>query len=763
MTTRGQDAELAARNDPSPIILSVAFPFATVGPAAVGGAEVVLSQIEAALPARGFRSVVVAREGSQPAGQLYATAVPDREIDDELRAQVEAAHQANLDRALAEHPVSLVHLHGLDFHRYRLPVGMPVVVTLHLPPGWYPETIWESPANYQLLCVSATQRAACPAHARGRVQVIGNGVPLPNRSTMRPEGRYALMLSRICPEKNVHMGLDAARQADLPAVLAGEVFFYAEHRRYFTTQVEPRLSVPGAAHMTRDMKRTVAEARFLGPVTGAPKARLLSRAACLLQPSLAPETSSLVAMEALAAGVPVIAVASGALPEIVEHGRTGLLVPPEGDIVANLAAALRQVPSLDRLHCRQAAEQRFSLGMMLEAYAALYRTMGLPLSAFAPAAGERLPSQAGQKGQLAQSSASGSATPSPAVFSTEELTTTLHSGFYALESLLHAWTEFWEQDPSATPFQHPAWLLPWARQFGPDGTLHTVTVQDRNDQLLGLLPCFAYADPISGVRKLLLLGSGTADYLGGTFHSAAPFLAGLALRAAVSAIENVDQLDFMQLRSDSPLLLAAEGGALSPCERRPGEPCAVLPVAMPLPARVAANIRRYRRRAELHSFLLCRVAATADEAADSFATLVKLHGARWESRGEDGVLGEERVRQHHRESLPALLAAGLLHLFRFQCGEQTLAVLYALGDPPGRRERRLYLYLIGIDVDHADWSPGTLILHAVWEYARREGFTTIDLLRGGETYKKLWGAAPQPTFALHLGAIRSAGHLGATE
>lgn len=355
-------------------MLSVAFPFAVVGPSAVGGAEVVLSQIESALPSLGFRSVVVAREGSAPAGQLYATAAPLGQIDDETRALAEAAHQANIDRALAAHPVSVVHMHGLDFHRFRLPAGTPIVVTLHLPPGWYPERIWDLPSNYHLVCVSETQKASCPAHVRNRIQVIGNGVRLPDPASLRPGGRYALMLSRICPEKNLHTGFDAARLAGLPVLLGGAVFPYRDHQRYFAEEIEGRLTAPAREHDERRPKPApTADARFLGPVAGAAKARLLSRAACLLLPSLAPETSSLVAMEALAAGVPVVAVASGAVPEIVEHGRTGLLVSPRSDTAANLATALRDVRSLDRRLCREVAEVRFPIETMLQRYAALYR------------------------------------------------------------------------------------------------------------------------------------------------------------------------------------------------------------------------------------------------------------------------------------------------------------------------------------------------------------------------------------------------------
>ena len=335
-------------------ILSVAFPFAPVGARAVGGAEQVLTWLEAALSEHGYRSVVVAREGSQAQGDLLATPIHEGAITPELRETVTQAHQRHLDQAFQSQQIDLVHMHGIDFHRYTVPAHIPVLVTLHLPPSWYPESIWNLPRQYTLQCVSHSQRRGCPSGAQPRIVVVENGVPLPARHHEPSSRDYALMLSRICPEKNLHAGLDAARLASVPVLLAGETFPYEEHLRYFDREIVPRLG-PGA--------------RLLGPVGGAHKQSLLAGARCVLLPTLAPETSSLTAMEALAAGTPVIAFPSGATPEIVEDGRTGFLVQS----VEEMAQAIRHADRIDRENCRAAAAMRFPVRRMVAQYIRLYQ------------------------------------------------------------------------------------------------------------------------------------------------------------------------------------------------------------------------------------------------------------------------------------------------------------------------------------------------------------------------------------------------------
>jgi glycosyltransferase involved in cell wall biosynthesis len=200
--------------------------------------------------------------------------------------------------------------------------------------------------------VSTRQRGNCPPCAN-LLEEIENGVAPELFSSCHARRNFAITMGRICPEKGFHHALDAAKRAKTSLLLAGEVFRYEAHENYFKCEIAPRL----------DGSR-----RFIGPVDFRRKRRLLSSARCLLAPSLVPETSSLVAMESLACGTPVIAFRSGALADIVEDGKTGFLVSDESE----MADAILAAPSLDSDVCRQAARERFSHARMIQKYFAVY-------------------------------------------------------------------------------------------------------------------------------------------------------------------------------------------------------------------------------------------------------------------------------------------------------------------------------------------------------------------------------------------------------
>ncbi|MCR0983332.1 glycosyltransferase [Roseomonas populi] len=339
-------------------ILSVAYPLAPVGPDSVGGAEQVLSTLDHALHAAGHRSIVIAQEGSTTAGTLRPIPRPIGHLDEAAtrRAQAETANA--IAATLAETPVDAIHLHGIDFHAYLPPPGPPVLATLHLPPGWYtaPALAPVRPRTW-LHTVSAAQHAALPPGCTAILPPIPNGVPVEELATARHAPRnYALTLGRICEEKGQHHALKAAHRAGIPLLIGGAVFPYPAHEAFFADHIAPRL----------DARR-----RFLGPLGFTRKRRLLAAARCLLIPSTAPETSSLVAMEAAACGTPVIAFRSGALPEVVEHGITGFLV----NDAAEMAEAIPLAATLDREAIRATARARFSRTRMAADYIALYRQL----------------------------------------------------------------------------------------------------------------------------------------------------------------------------------------------------------------------------------------------------------------------------------------------------------------------------------------------------------------------------------------------------
>lgn len=237
--------------------------------------------------------------------------------------------------------------------------------------------------------VTAGARARLPEMA-AQIHTVGNGVdvlrfrPVARGRELRGQESAArplrlLYVGRIAPDKGVHLlmeafdrlvregvnleltligkpgllpydllsrllggdeaGLEAVREfygRSLQSWVAKEIL---GHRRSYGRALRARLS-PGAARRVR----------FLGTVPQPELIRAYRAADLLVLPSIWQESYGLPVAEAMACGVPVLASASGGVPELIEEGVGGRLVP-RLDTEA-LARALRDM-SADPLLLRQ--------------------------------------------------------------------------------------------------------------------------------------------------------------------------------------------------------------------------------------------------------------------------------------------------------------------------------------------------------------------------------------------------------------------------
>src|SRR5437764_1768627 len=149
------------------------------------------------------------------------------------------------------------------------------------------------------------------------------------------DGRYALVLARLSPEKGIDTAIEAASAADVPLRIAGEG--------------------PSEVELRRLAQRLGAPVEFVGRVDVAGVAELLAQAAMLVLPSRYHEFAPYAVLQAMAAGVPVAATAMGGVPELV--GPAALV--PRNDALALAARlnALWEHPGI-RLEEGQAALER---------------------------------------------------------------------------------------------------------------------------------------------------------------------------------------------------------------------------------------------------------------------------------------------------------------------------------------------------------------------------------------------------------------------
>jgi len=325
----------------------VAYPLLPVSEASAGGAEQILWTLERELKRRGWETEVAACAGSQVAGKLVATGEAPQGQD--AFGAREREHTQHIIEACIENQYSIVLDHSGHLFRHAARVNALVLATLHLPRELYgPEMFEGLTENVYFNCVSQSQRASFTDIPQ-LLGVVRNGIDLTRFKIGGRKKDYLLWLGRVCPEKAPHLAVAAAKKAGLPIVLAGQVYPFAWHNQYWESKVAPLIDGQ--------------QVRFVELPTFTEKTKLLREARALLVPSLIGETTSLVSLEAMASGTPVIGFQGGALSQVVPKG-TGFLVLD----VDEMAAACAAVSEIRAADCRQWVEREFSSITMGDEY-----------------------------------------------------------------------------------------------------------------------------------------------------------------------------------------------------------------------------------------------------------------------------------------------------------------------------------------------------------------------------------------------------------
>src|SRR5829696_8367310 len=162
----------------------------------------------------------------------------------------------------------------------------------------------------------------------GRARVIASVQRAFAERSRAADGSYALYAGRLSPEKGVADAIAACRLAGVPLVVAGDG---PEAGALRAAAGDHRVAAPHAgAGCGRSVAASAPAVRFTGRVDATELADLRAGAAVALVPSRYEEILPLAALEAMAAGLPVVASRAGGLAELVPEA--GL--HPPGDVAA---------------------------------------------------------------------------------------------------------------------------------------------------------------------------------------------------------------------------------------------------------------------------------------------------------------------------------------------------------------------------------------------------------------------------------------------
>lgn len=397
----------------NPLVISpIALPIIVGEKASYGGTESVVARLIEGLYKNGNYSYVLATGDSDLNGLAnhlvsfpeHLWKIKNNYRNDESLKNLKDKFESHYLKAIKyanRFNVDLVHDHPgnpgdffIDSKAYLNSVfNKPIAITLHNNPNEREGLVYErwrklqrEGRNIHFYAISESQKRRYEEKTGIKVtDVVYNGLQEEKFPLTEFKQDYLFWIGRICRDKGTDLAIHAARKAEVPLIIAGEI----REQDYFDSKVKPHITNQIRGRRDEETrKNTLVEKLHQGEEIAKPgqiiytgalneqqKIPFFQYARGLIAPNRWEEPFGLMLIEAMATGTPVIGTKRGSLPEVIKDSVTGYVVEPSEDeekFVSDLADAVNNLQWIEPMDCRQRVEENFTRSIMTQRYLEAY-------------------------------------------------------------------------------------------------------------------------------------------------------------------------------------------------------------------------------------------------------------------------------------------------------------------------------------------------------------------------------------------------------
>lgn len=333
----------------------IAFPYIPLPPIKYGGTERVISELVKGLQELGHEVVLLAPGDSTidceivPICERALGFGKDMAEQKVIRKEVKKINNRTNQLIKEILPrVDIIHSHGFDLLPFK---NFPNVTTMHGALVFKVLDYYRRRKDLYMVSISKNQQGILPNLKYAGVAY--NGLNPDDFPTVIQPDDYLCFLGRFDHEKSPHLAIQLAIKLNMKLKMAGKIDF--QGKEYFEKEIRPFIDHPLI--------------EYLGELDNKEKIELLSHAKCNLHPTNFREPFGLTVLEAAYCGTPTLAIKRGAMSELIEEGRTGMLVEDfeEGYL------KIEECIAMDRAYIAQRSRMLFNYHTMAKQYEDAYQ------------------------------------------------------------------------------------------------------------------------------------------------------------------------------------------------------------------------------------------------------------------------------------------------------------------------------------------------------------------------------------------------------